>query len=259
MGIESLRKNLPLLAAILVLIFYGISFTGIVYEPLSPMISKLINRDGAFSLSKGETFIEWIEAIFWLLAFAFYLALFVLRIRSDKWDGRCSWLLLLALLCFVAFGEETSWGQHFLGFDPPDFIRQINNQRESNVHNLEFWEKLSSMLGSSKEGFIHPYLRFARCLPQFGFYLVCCTFWIIMPIFKRTKKLSRRKAIQTFPDYSKGIAIFFAINVVVYVIIDTQFFDVGEVYELAISSTALISALDLLLLRATAQPMSIRR
>jgi hypothetical protein len=259
MGFEGVKNNLLLLASILVLIFYGISFTGVVYEPLGPLAAKLVNKEGAFSLTKGETLIEWIEAIFWLFAFSLYLTLFVLRVRSNRWDAPCSWFLFLALLCFVALGEETSWGQHIFGFDSPDYIKQINKQRETNIHNLKLWLTLPSMLGLSKDSIIYPYLKYVQYLPQFGFFLVCGILWIAMPIFKWTGTLSQRKAIQTFPFYSKAIAIFFAINIIVYAIIDTLFFDVGEVFELAVSTTALISALDLLLLRSPAQTVSERR
>jgi hypothetical protein len=198
MGFKGLRNNLPLLASIPILIFYGIAFTGVVYEPLGSVTAKLVNKDGAFSLLKGETFIEWIEAIFWLFACTLYLTLFVLKVRSNKWDAMYSWFLFLALLCFVALGEETSWGQQLFGFDSADYIHQINKQRETNLHNLKLWYTLQYVLGSSQDSFIYPYLKYAKYLPQHGFYLVCAILWIAMD----TNGLGPypTKAMQTVPS-----------------------------------------------------------
>jgi hypothetical protein len=38
----------------------------------------------------------------------------------------------------LAFGEETSWGQHFFEFEVPESIREINEQQEFNLHNLKY-------------------------------------------------------------------------------------------------------------------------
>jgi hypothetical protein len=44
--------------------------------------------------------------------------------------------VLLGVLYVGAAGEELSWGQHFIGFAAPEFFRQHNAQRETNLHNL---------------------------------------------------------------------------------------------------------------------------
>ncbi len=46
--------------------------------------------------------------------------------------------ILLALFFFVAFGEELSWGQHYLGFSTPAALEGLNQQEELNLHNLTF-------------------------------------------------------------------------------------------------------------------------
>jgi energy-coupling factor transporter transmembrane protein EcfT len=44
-----------------------------------------------------------------------------------------------ALLVFASF-EEINWGQHYLRFDTPEFIENLNVQEEFNVHNLgSYW------------------------------------------------------------------------------------------------------------------------
>jgi len=45
----------------------------------------------------------------------------------------------LALFCGVIAGEEASWGQHFLGWSTPDTWSELNDQQETNLHNIGTW------------------------------------------------------------------------------------------------------------------------
>ena len=45
-------------------------------------------------------------------------------------------MYLLALLFLFGAGEEISWGQRILGFEPPAAIKEVNVQSEFNIHNL---------------------------------------------------------------------------------------------------------------------------
>lgn len=47
--------------------------------------------------------------------------------------------LLLGLLFFVAFGEEISWGQRIFNWSTPEALAKINYQKETNIHNLDFF------------------------------------------------------------------------------------------------------------------------
>jgi hypothetical protein len=55
------------------------------------------------------------------------------RKAAARWFGPA--MLVLALGCFLFAGEELSWGQHWLGFEPPEPIAQRNMQEEFNLHN----------------------------------------------------------------------------------------------------------------------------
>jgi hypothetical protein len=60
--------------------------------------------------------------------------------RERRLPGAPRWRLLsllgLAVLFFLAFGEEISWGQRIFGFGTPDSLSTINDQGETNLHNL---------------------------------------------------------------------------------------------------------------------------
>jgi hypothetical protein len=48
--------------------------------------------------------------------------------------------LLYGLLLIIGAGEEVSWGQHWLGFETPEEMKDINVQGEFNLHNIgSYW------------------------------------------------------------------------------------------------------------------------
>ena len=55
-------------------------------------------------------------------------------------------LLVMALGLFFFAGEEASWGQHWLGFTPPEEIAARNDQGEFNLHNDPLFEKFLDQL-----------------------------------------------------------------------------------------------------------------
>ncbi len=77
--------------------------------------------------------------VFYLLALALCGRL---MLSADRLFGPASatlWRALLAvgaLAIILMVGEETSWGQHWLGFSTPDDLKSVNLQGEANVHNL---------------------------------------------------------------------------------------------------------------------------
>jgi hypothetical protein len=46
------------------------------------------------------------------------------------------WLFALTLGCLMVAGEETNWGQTYLGFHTPEFVREHNLQQEFSLHNM---------------------------------------------------------------------------------------------------------------------------
>lgn len=49
------------------------------------------------------------------------------------------WVLLTTLGCVYFAGEELSWGQHLFGWATPDYIEAVNDQEETNLHNMSSW------------------------------------------------------------------------------------------------------------------------
>lgn len=49
------------------------------------------------------------------------------------------WLLLVTLGAIYMAGEESSWGQHWFGWQTPEQIAALNDQQETNLHNMSSW------------------------------------------------------------------------------------------------------------------------
>ena len=49
------------------------------------------------------------------------------------------WFFLLFLTSVYFAGEEISWGQHIFGWETPLALKEINDQNETNIHNISSW------------------------------------------------------------------------------------------------------------------------
>ncbi len=74
------------------------------------------------------------------------------------------WLAGLSFGCFIFLGEEISWGQHYFRWVTPEEFKELNSQRETNLHNLKggiefFFTKVARevlSLGTIVGGFLLP-------------------------------------------------------------------------------------------------------
>jgi len=49
------------------------------------------------------------------------------------------WLGVVTLGCVYFAGEELSWGQQLFGWETPEVFQTINDQNETNFHNISSW------------------------------------------------------------------------------------------------------------------------
>jgi len=49
------------------------------------------------------------------------------------------WILLITLACIYIAGEEISWGQQLVGWGTPEWAKGVNDQHETNLHNMSSW------------------------------------------------------------------------------------------------------------------------
>ncbi len=107
-------------------------FTILIYHINSHFLCLLIWEDGPF---------EYMQAIIFFVCF-----IYSLRISKDyksKKNSFYSFLFLTtAVIFFLAAFEEISWGQRLLNIETPEFIEEINYQKEISIHNLNPIQKV---------------------------------------------------------------------------------------------------------------------
>ena len=106
-------------------------------------------------LAGREKAFETLGSVLFLVASIFFFRAFRATGRQAEQDSQSKWrrvaYALLCLLLFVACGEELSWGQHLLGFEPPERIKELNAQQELNLHNMWFVDSFDPE-GEKKSG-----------------------------------------------------------------------------------------------------------
>ena len=76
------------------------------------------------------------------------------------------WIMLTTITCIYFAGEEISWGQSFFHWQTPEAISRINDQHETNLHNMSSWfdqkPRLLLALGVLIGGIVLPLWRKIR-------------------------------------------------------------------------------------------------
>lgn len=101
----------------------------------SGLYHALIDEDGPIEL--GQVVLMGGAAV------AFGVA--AVRARAAGRRGLAAIYLLVAVGAFVATGEEISWGQRILGFTTPEPLEPVNQQGESNLHNIVGVQRLFNL------------------------------------------------------------------------------------------------------------------
>ena len=109
--------------------------------------------------------VESIQVVVLMVALMYGIA--VLRMPAVREHrGLLPWSVLICAGCAFLIGEETSYGQHFMGWQTPDWLADVNKQRETNIHNMSSWfnekPRVLLELGVIAGGIVHPLMqRFA--------------------------------------------------------------------------------------------------
>lgn len=125
------------------------------FERLAPvgLIHTAVSENGL---------IELLEFAVAALAFIFGVLTFLgLDFKTQKLLK--IWIGLGTLGCLYIAGEEISWGQWFLGWSTPEGWQGLNDQNETNLHNISSWldqkPRLLLEIGIVTGGLILPWLR----------------------------------------------------------------------------------------------------
>lgn len=108
----------------------------------SYLLYLLIQEDIAIKLGKEDGLFEYLTALSFLVSTTLFFIIFLRRKRIIN--------LLLAVIFFIGMGEEVSWGQRILKFQPPEYFKENNIQDEFNLHNLKIFDSKEERGGYKK-------------------------------------------------------------------------------------------------------------
>ncbi len=100
-------------------------------------------------------------------SFATLALLWALRCLWILWPQKnpylIAWAAFFCLGCTYIAGEEVSWGQHFFDWATPEAWQDMNDQNETNLHNISSWldqkPKLLLLISVVVGGLIIPALQ----------------------------------------------------------------------------------------------------
>jgi hypothetical protein len=175
-----------------------------------------------WGITKEDALYENAGALFFLLT---SLAFLVTYIRSKKGNNfywfstkKNIFFLLLALLFFVGFGEEISWGQRLFHLNTPEYIQTHNMQGEINLHNLEWFHRFADPEQKQVKPFWQLMLNFGRLYILFWF-----TFCLLIPLANSVNaRLASFFRSVNIPIVPLWIGVFFLANYLLSNILFTQ-------------------------------------
>ena len=172
-------------------------------------------------ITDEDSFAESVSAICYLVAAGlFFIEWIHARYRNI-------FVLGYALLFLVVGGEEISWGQRIIGMQTPDAFKELNVQKETNLHNIDG---------------IHQHVRAIGLL-------VVLTIAVLMPVTNRwitsMRDLYSRLTIPIVPLWTLPLTILaLSFMVVPRVFWNRPVFTLDEVGELYLSLVFLIFAIE---------------
>lgn len=113
---------------------YAVVLIPILFAALASILHN--DRTGYMALTSEDGPVEWCTVICLVLSGILSAAIALKLVASNRTARHTCFFAIFAVLCFIASGEEVSWGQRIFGFGTPHFFQQHNYQNETSIHNL---------------------------------------------------------------------------------------------------------------------------
>jgi len=194
------------------------------------IIFFFFSTDELINLTKEDGIIESLGALFLL---ASSMIFFITFLRDKNCNdlflfktNKNYFFLFFAILFFLGFGEELSWGQRIFNLQTPEAFTKINFQNETNLHNL----KMFNELGLLNANHLFTYFWVTYCL-------------IIPLLYNKSSIAAKWLNKINLPIVPLWLAIFFLLSYSISLVLKFGFDfsqSVTEVKEASISSLFLI-------------------
>ena len=101
--------------------------------------TKILSPETYSRVIDGELgLIELATPVWALLGFLWGVKIMML-FSWRSWPLLWWWVATISVCCFYFAGEELSWGQHIFQWSTPDYLIKLNDQQETNFHNISSW------------------------------------------------------------------------------------------------------------------------
>ena len=192
-----------------------------------------VDKSLLYQLAEEDGIIEFAGAGFFLVSSLAFLFLYLnSKNRHNIFLGkdikRNVYFGLLALLFFVCFAEEISWGQRIFEWGTPPILESLNAQKEVNLHNL--WLFHAKNPDGSKKSFMGLLLNMSRLFSIFLLFF-CVVIPAINYFSAKTKLFLKYVGI---PISSFGVGGLFIVNYIAFrvAIIDLDVKSISSLNEL---------------------------
>jgi uncharacterized membrane protein len=95
-------------------------------------------------LTDEDSVLEWPQ-VFGLAAACIFALLCAWRLHGSHRSLVALAYLAFALGCFFVAGEEIAWGERLIGYGTPEALEEINEQRETTVHNIDVVQQFTNL------------------------------------------------------------------------------------------------------------------
>ena len=204
----------------------------VIYAAFSYALYLILDSETISWIGVEDGLIEYLTALFFLGSSYYFMRAYL--------SHKNYFFLLLSIIMFFGFGEEISWGQRILNFSTPEYLADINVQKEFTIHNIEIFNT-HNFDHTSKSGL-------ARLLEiNFLYKLFWLGFCIVLPITNMTiPPISKLLNKIRLPIPPLQIGIFFLVNWLIYKFILSFLLPEGETlqyYDTIVEMREEISAL----------------
>jgi len=156
-------------------------------------------------IMQEDYLVEYGSALFWLLAAVIVLiqSLILLFNKPNKYQLVINMVLIIFFI--ICAGEEISWGQRIFKFPTPEFLKVINVQNETTLHNIGSISIFSN-----------------------GFFLVSLIFFLYIPfLIKRNSSVKNVLYFINFPIPTRFATYVFIASLFVWIFLGLRFGTLG--------------------------------
>lgn len=163
---------------------------------LSGYVAVSLAWEASKAFRGEDNLIESLGAFFLLTASILYFSCYWLSSRAGKDSPdlhrkRNGFYVFLAVIFFIGFGEEISWGQRIFDWETPKILSEINRQGETNIHNIILFNDPRYRDGGPLENKRRPVLSILLDVDTwfFSFWFSYC---LILPLLNQYSRQSSR-------------------------------------------------------------------